>query len=969
LVLTAEHCTRDVHGKHPVRGLRVIRASDGASADVVKTVASSGDLDVAVLQLADTAPWDSKLPQPIYARVKRDYSGRLHDCEVVGYPLMQRNPDKKTRGTAELHLTIYKTDEAESGRLLMREQLIGSGSILAPAHDGDARTQAKQDSPSPWDGLSGALVFHRGRALGVVVEHHLRQGDSALQAIAFDTIAKKATTDPSARSVAEALALPPVLPVATEQPLQPPELVEPDESALRAPRASVVGALVVGEIPQEPTAFQRRAELLTQLSAAPGVAVVMAVTGSRGIGKTQLAAAFARQCIAAHWPVVAWIVAENAAQTMAGMDRLARELRLAAQSDDSATAARKARHWLETQADASTLVVFDNVHDPAVVRPWLPAVGQARIVLTSTNQACEDLGSPVAVDVFTLAEAVAFLRDRTGLADDVGAEALAEEVGCLPLALGQAAAVVRTQRLSYDTVVGRLQSMPLHRLLTHNSGDPYPHGAAEAVLLGLQPIEGTDSLAHPLASLIAMLSPAGTRRDLLHTYATLDEHRGGIMLPDIDSTIGRLAEASLLTFSYYGDTIIMHRFTQRVIRDREQRAGTLQNWVLITARMITAVLPVREKRRKQRALCHHLITQIDELWSLIAPDTTGAAISDTTREILRLRRWSNHCLWSIDDSINVTVRAPEVIADHERLLGDDCEDTMQAQYGLALAYGDLGRHNEAIQLNQRITEWYTAKYGADHPSTLNLKNTLANNYLESGQDFAEPSRLETAIALHRQNLEKYERASAAGDPDTLRSARNLIAAYNEAGRTADAIVLGERVLALVEQELDPSDPCTRGAKVSLAMAYAGAGRTSDALSLIEETVVENPLSSDSDNEDIWFNRLNRAKILLKAGQTEPAISELRELASNFTRLLGENSATVRRVLEELARAYRKADHIPEAIRTYEKVLSICSYTLGRDNPITVRLTDELAELRHKRPSKSPRSHIRRLFRRTSLVNQ
>jgi hypothetical protein len=163
-------------------------------------------LDVAVLRLADTAPWTSKLASPVYARVNREQTGRLLDCEAVGYPLMQRDPIKKTRDTAELHGTIYRTDEAESGRLLMREPIVGSGDVPDPS-DADPATGGKPDHLSPWDGFSGALVFYRGRAIGVVVEHHPRQGDSALRAVAFDTIAKKATTDASARRVAEMLGL------------------------------------------------------------------------------------------------------------------------------------------------------------------------------------------------------------------------------------------------------------------------------------------------------------------------------------------------------------------------------------------------------------------------------------------------------------------------------------------------------------------------------------------------------------------------------------------------------------------------------------------------------------------------------------------------------------------------------------------------------------------------------------------
>ncbi|HEV2257142.1 MAG TPA: trypsin-like peptidase domain-containing protein [Streptosporangiaceae bacterium] len=182
LVLTAAHCTwRRKTREAPIR-LRVIRASDGAGVDVAELIAEP-DLDVAVLCLG-SAPWPVDLPAPVFAKVDRIHAGMLQDCQAIGFPLYQRNPDEMLRGTAELHGTIYQTDEAESGKLLMRELLIHPGPVAAPDNP-----QPHMAPVSPWEGLSGALVFHQGLAIGVVVEHHPRQGDSALRAVTFDTAA------------------------------------------------------------------------------------------------------------------------------------------------------------------------------------------------------------------------------------------------------------------------------------------------------------------------------------------------------------------------------------------------------------------------------------------------------------------------------------------------------------------------------------------------------------------------------------------------------------------------------------------------------------------------------------------------------------------------------------------------------------------------------------------------------------
>src|SRR6185437_9625578 len=169
LVLTAEHCTRDKGSGESPALLRVVRASDGAMARVAGVV-SDHELDVAVLELADDAPWDANLLPLAFARVDQTQSGVLGDCTGIGFPLFQRDPNRRTRHTSEFHGTIYQTDEREAGRLLMREPLIHPGPVTDP--DARAPNDRGDEGPSPWGGLSGALMFYRGSAIGVVVEHH-----------------------------------------------------------------------------------------------------------------------------------------------------------------------------------------------------------------------------------------------------------------------------------------------------------------------------------------------------------------------------------------------------------------------------------------------------------------------------------------------------------------------------------------------------------------------------------------------------------------------------------------------------------------------------------------------------------------------------------------------------------------------------------------------------------------------------
>jgi nucleoside phosphorylase len=256
-VLTAEHCTRDkVTGRAATR-LRVVRASDGIAVDVAEVI---GDLvmDVAVVTLRGS-PWPVDLPAVVFARVRRDETGVLTDCHGIGYPLFQRDPDQRSRGTAEFHGTLYQTDERETGHLLIREPLITPGPL---PNDHDPADPARGDTAarSPWGGLSGTLVFHRGRAIGVVVEHHPRQGSNALRILGVDRLVADQT-------LAAALHLPAVqkLAIAAANPLTPITHVGVEDEPV-----SRVDVLIVAALPEEFAAA--RAAGLSTAADEPGVA-------------------------------------------------------------------------------------------------------------------------------------------------------------------------------------------------------------------------------------------------------------------------------------------------------------------------------------------------------------------------------------------------------------------------------------------------------------------------------------------------------------------------------------------------------------------------------------------------------------------------------------------------------------------------------------------------------------------------
>ena len=139
----------------------------------------------------------------------------------------------------------------------------------------------------------------------------------------------------------------------------------------------------------EPTALVARGDLLDELSRAHAsgrIAVVSVLTGTRGVGKTQLAAAYARSRVEQGWPVVAWIPAEAEDQIVSGLAELGDLRGLRQAETDSRTAARDTLRWLQHQT-GPCLLVYDNAGDPDLIGRWMPSVGNVHVVLTATRQA------------------------------------------------------------------------------------------------------------------------------------------------------------------------------------------------------------------------------------------------------------------------------------------------------------------------------------------------------------------------------------------------------------------------------------------------------------------------------------------------------------------------------------------------------------------------------------------------------
>lgn len=178
-VLTAAHCTRDKAAGQAEPGLSVVQARSSVRA-TASVLAMSSEFDVAILKVTGDPSWVGRdqFPPVRLGRLERSSSGWLDDCEAVGYPQWRRSENSVSFGLAEVHGRVAFLENVERKRIVLRDPHLAD--VGQPTES--------TSSDSVWSGMSGAALFHDGLLIGVIIEHHHRQGPNALDARPIDAV-------------------------------------------------------------------------------------------------------------------------------------------------------------------------------------------------------------------------------------------------------------------------------------------------------------------------------------------------------------------------------------------------------------------------------------------------------------------------------------------------------------------------------------------------------------------------------------------------------------------------------------------------------------------------------------------------------------------------------------------------------------------------------------------------------------
>ena len=658
------------------------------------------------------------------------------------------------------------------------------------------------------------------------------------------------------------------------------------------------------------------------------------LTGMRGSGKTQLAAAVAAKCEEEGWSSVAWINAASRKELVADLYEFALRTGINAPKDvPPETIVRRFLDQLRSAEAADRLFVFDNVENLDDLRDLIPEGSGVRVIITTTRHLDWDsLGwHPITVGVFERDQSITLLCERSGDTDRDAADQIAEALGDLPVAVTQAAATAKWGGYTLSDHLDRLSNHPLESSISRLEGDDYPEAVGVALFMAYE--QALDQLRTKspqqeriVTSLLDILSLLAASGVPTHWLLALDDDSDAVR-----DSLSFLKRSSILQESTDGDKTIIHRLQGQVYREtylseqgKFNKACTYATTILDKID-IDQLTNFEQQRQETRNLVEQIgaVTSQDHSRPLFSDPDFVALVATTIRNAADLGM--PQLALTLTDSVT---RAGDT-------LGPDHPSTLASRNNLAGAYRDAGRLDEAIALYEQTLEDRSRLLRPDHPHTLITRSNLAGAYQDAG-------RLDDAIALFEQTLENRSRLLGPDHPDTLATRNNLTNAYQDTGRLDEAIELFEQNLADSTRILGPHHPDTLASRHNLACAYQAAGRLDEAITLFEQNLNDHTRILGPHNPHTLASRNNLADAYHDAGRLEETIRLHEQNLDDRTHILGPHHPDTLASRNNLANAYDDAGRLDEAIALYEQTLEDRTHILGTNHPNTLTSRNNLA---------------------------
>ena len=709
--------------------------------------------------------------------------------------------------------------------------------------------------------------------------------------------------------------------------------------------------------------FTGRDELLVSLREAlesgTPAALTQAITGLGGVGKTQLALEYAYRH-AGDYEIVWWVRSEEAAQLASDYAGLAERLNLPEkEAQDQSVTVEAVREALRQRG--GWLLVFDNAQAREALGGYIPQGDAGNVIVTSRNAVWGDVAKPLEVQVLEREDSVAFLLNRAGQSDSEAADALAAELGDLPLALEQAGAYIDETR---STLAGYLTLFREQRsdMMTRNAPSRYYNfDVATTWTMSMQNVRKEEPVAADLLNLCAFLAPDDIPLDVIRAGAEhLPDDLKAVAANTVEwnKVIAALRRYSLSTVE--GDNLSLHRLVQAVTRDGLSEEET-RRWAGAAVEIVNAALPeeardVRTWPTYDRLVPHALIAAghadrlqvslgpAQRLLDRVASNLGGRARYRESKDLFERALAMAEAAFGHNgtevagtaNNLGFVLRDMGDLAGakvhFERALAIGETATRVANLGGVLR--DMGDLPGAKTLRERALAIGEEELGPDHPAVAVHVNNLGAVLQAMGDKEGAKEYFERALAIDEQALGPEH-------PTVAIRLNNLGFVLDEMGELEVAKAQFERALVINEAAYGPDHPAVATGVSNLGRVLLEMGDLQGAKAHCERALVIDEAAYGPDHPEVATDVNNLGNVLQEMGDLPEAQAYHERALAISERALGPDHPNTGMFVGNLGGVLRAMGDLPGAKAHFERALGIFEEKLGEEHPSTVAVRGRL----------------------------
>jgi len=702
-------------------------------------------------------------------------------------------------------------------------------------------------------------------------------------------------------------------------------------------------------------------------------AKIAAISGMGGVGKTELALQYALSYKSEYPGGICWLQARSV-DIGIQIVQFSRSRLQITPPDDLELIDQVGFCW-RNWPEGHVLIVIDDVSDYSKVKPYLPPAETRFRVLLTTRLKLGRSVKQLSLDVLNEDSAIAFFKSLIGserLQNELGvAKEIIDWLGYLPLGLELVGRYLdRKLDLSLAKMQQRLKAKSLETLALRKPDEDMtaPISINAAFELSWEELSEQSKYVAYLLSLFA-LAPIPWS---LVEQCWLDEDEDE--LEEIrDDNLLKLNLIQRKSEGSYQLHQLSREFLQlkqtELVRSEELKRSFCST-VSEAAKKIPESLSL-DLIEELGALVPHLAELMTALIDFLDKDKIVDSFVGLGRFYEgqglyeQAENWYKACLLETEkrfDSNHVAVasslsnlgniyRSQGQYEDSEPLLTKALKlrqelfvpehaDIANSLNDLALLYEAQGRYQEAEALSQQSVEIRKSIFGDRHPDIADSLNNISVLYSNQGKYLeAEP--------LLVQALEMRKSLLGNNHPRIATSLNNLAYCYSLQEKYKQAEFSYLEAIALYQRLLGEEHPETVASLNNLASVYCAQKKYKEAEDLFI-SVLESYRRLFGNKHPNVANTLNNLAFIYDIQEQYKEAENLYLQALDMRKkILGEEHPHVAISLNNLGKLYFMKKSYQQAESMYIKALKILESSLGFEHPITVKVHDNLSELRDK----------------------